>query len=110
MWLSDGALRHMRARAYWRFYRELLPVIIGFTTINVAMFGLMWSYVLSVTVGILISYFSFVYFKKDQFYFYSNLGLTKWRLFEMAFTINGILALVVLSILKLFSSFLFGNI
>ncbi|MCW5519750.1 hypothetical protein J1N09_07860 [Aureitalea sp. L0-47] len=100
----------MRARAYWRFYRELLPVIAGFTMINIALFGLMWSYVLCVTLGTLLGYLGFVYFKSDQFYFYHNLGLTKWRLFEMSFTINGIVALVVLSCLKLLSSLLFVNI
>ena len=75
--------------------------IAAFAAITVTLFGILWGYVFSVTIGLIVGMIGFYAFKRSQFYFYYNLGLTPWRLFKVSFVINGIISFGLFFMLQL---------
>ncbi len=102
-------LKNMPTRAYWQFYKEVLPFVIVFTLLGKIIFGSATALAMFLILGIAIGFLAFYLLKKDQFYFYYNLGLTKWKLFKAVFVINLIVGTPVIILLLIISSFLFGN-
>ena len=98
----------MRLRAYWQFFKELYPFIVAFTALSVTFFGILWGYVLCVTAGLIFGCIGFYTFKRNQFYFYSNIGLTPLKLVSVAFVFNGLISFVLLFLLQLLFIFIRG--
>tara|TARA_R110002124_G_scaffold5301_1_gene33165 strand:+ start:180847 stop:181158 length:312 start_codon:yes stop_codon:yes gene_type:complete len=99
----------MNIRAYWQFYKEVLPFIVFFTLLSKIIFGNISAMVVFLLVGVVIGFLAFSLLKKEQFYFYYNLGITKWKLFKTVFVINLIVGSPIVIVLLILSSFLFGN-
>tara|TARA_R110002072_G_scaffold23949_2_gene81977 strand:+ start:90597 stop:90908 length:312 start_codon:yes stop_codon:yes gene_type:complete len=99
----------MNIRAYWQFYKEVLPFILVFTLLSKIIFGNISAMVVFLLVGVVIGFLAFSLLKKEQFYFYYNLGITKWKLFKTVFVINLIVGSPIVIVLLILSSFLFGN-
>lgn len=99
----------MMIRAYWQFYKTIFPFIAAFSILGIAFMGLYWGFVLFVTFGLLIGFLGFQYFYSDQFYFYFNLGLTKWKLIGASFLLNLLIGIPLFSILIIFISFILGD-
>jgi hypothetical protein len=99
----------MNLRAYWQFYKTIFPFIAAFSIISIAFAGYFWGFVLFATLGLPFGFLGFQVFHKEQFYFYYNLGQTKWRLFKASFLINLLVGIPVFSILILFITFIVGD-
>jgi len=97
-------------RAYWQFYKTIFPFIIAFSILSMLYLGLIWGFLLFATIGLSIGFFGFRTFYNDQFYFYFNLGITKWKLFKASFLINLLVGIPIFSVLLIFISFLLGDI
>ena len=99
----------MLIRAYWNFYKELLTFIAAFAVLSILLFGMLWGYLLFITVGLAIGFLGFEVFYKEQYYFYFNLGLTRKKLLIVSFCVNAILGLPILGLLSLLIQLLFGT-
>ncbi len=100
----------MAIRAYWQFYKTIFPFIAAFSILSMLYVGLLWGFVLFLTIGLLFGFIGFRTFYNDQFYFYFNLGITKWKLFKVSFIINILVGIPVFSVLIIFITFIFGNL
>jgi len=102
-------LEGMYLRAYWRFYKEILPFVAAFGIICGFLFGFIWGYLLFISLGILVGFVGFNAFNKNQYYFYYNLGITQWKLLKTSFVINCITGLAAFSFLQLLSFIILGS-
>ena len=96
-------------RALWHFYKDLLPFILAFTLLCKIVFGSLIAFFLFLTIGIFIGFFAFNLIKKQEFYFYYNLGYTKWKLFKVVFLINLIVGGPIVMVLLTIITIIFGN-
>lgn len=99
----------MMVRAYWQFYKTLFPFIAAVAILGIAFMGLLWGFVIFATFALILGFLGFKYFYSNQFYFYFNLGLTKWKLFAASFLINILVGVPIFSILIIFINFIFGD-
>jgi hypothetical protein len=103
-------MNKIHTRALWHFYKSLLPFILAFTLLCNLVFGSLPALILFFTIAIFIGFFAFSLFKKQEFYFYYNIGYTKWKLFKVVFVINilvgGPIVLTILTLITL----IFGDI
>jgi hypothetical protein len=81
----------MKVRAYWQFYKEMAPFVFAFTALCLALFGLLWGMLLHFALAPILGLLGFNALKKEQFYFYYNMGITKKRLIGSSYLINGLL-------------------
>jgi hypothetical protein len=99
----------MPTRAYWQFYKEIIPFILIFTVICKIIFGAVTGVFVFLTFGIFIGFLAFWLLKKDEFYFYYNIGLTKWKLFKGVFLINLVVGTPIIVLVLIIISLLFGD-
>ncbi|MGB3344973.1 MAG: hypothetical protein WBA61_13785 [Aequorivita sp.] len=97
-------------RAYWQFYKSIFPFIASFSILSLLFLGLVWGFILFATISLLVGFMGFRVFYNDEYYFYYNLGITKWRLLKVSFIINLTAGLLIFSIIIIFISFVFGNL
>jgi|TARA_R110002110_G_scaffold196658_1_gene406557 hypothetical protein len=60
-------------------------------------------------IGVFIGFFAFNLIKKQEFYFYHNLGFSKWKLFKVAFILNLVLGTPIVIITLVIITMLFGD-
>ena len=98
----------MLISAYWQFYKSIFPFIVAFTVICIIGLGIYWGFLLCISLGLLIGFFGFSTFRKDEYYFYYNLGLTKLKLLKVTFIINFLVRIPFFFILILLNTLFFG--
>lgn len=96
-------------RAYWQFYKTIFPFIAAFSILSMLYVGLHWGFIFFVTIGLLFGFVGFRAFYNNQYYFYYNLGLSKWKLLRVSFLINLLVGIPIFSVLIIFINFVFGN-
>jgi len=99
----------MNIRAYIQFYKDIIPFVLVFTVVSKILFGSLSAIIIFLTLGIGIGFLAFSLIKKKEFYFYYNLGITKWKLFKSVFLINLIVGTPLLIIFFLTLSYIFGD-
>lgn len=99
----------MPIRAYIQFYKDIIPFVLIFTILSKILFGSISAIIIFLTIGIGIGFLAFSLLKKQEFYFYYNLGITKWKLFKSVFFINLIIGTPLLILFFLTLSFIFGD-
>ena len=99
----------MPTRALWSLYKSLLPYVLAFTLLCKIVFGSLIAFFLFLTIGILVGFFVFGLIKKQEFYFYYNLGYTKWKLFKVVFLINILVGGPILMAILILITFIFGD-
>ena len=99
----------MPIRAYIQFYKNIIPFVLAFTLLSKILFGSFPAIIIFLTLGIGIGFLAFSLIKKKEFYFYYNLGITKWNLFKSVFLINLIVGTPLLIVLFLTISYIFGD-
>lgn len=97
-------------RAYWQFYKSIFPFIAAFSILSTLYVGLLWGFVIFATIGLLMGFVGFKSFYNNQFYFYFNLGITKWMLFRASFLINVLVGIPLYSFLIILLFFVFGKL
>ena len=98
----------MNLRAYWQFYRTMLPFCLAFGIVTMLAVGLLWGFLFFTIVGPLIGLLGFKAFRNGEYFFYYNLGLTKLKLFRVAFIFNLAVAIPVFCLLSLFKFLVIG--
>lgn len=78
----------MNFRPYWQFYKAIFPFVLGTGLLAVGIFGVYWGYALFCTLGLFFGFIGFKNFRKDEYYTYYNLGITKFKLLKTSFIIN----------------------
>jgi hypothetical protein len=99
----------MNLRAHWQFYKSIFPFIAAFALVGIIALGALWGFVVFCSLGLWFGFFGFSNFRKDDYYFYHNLGLTRWHLIKSSFIINLIVGLPVFILLVILFLFLFGR-
>jgi len=99
----------MNIRPYWQYYKDIFPFIAGFGMICCIATSVLWGFGLFCTLGVLFGFFGFQVFKNDQYYFYYNLGITKWKLLKVSFIINLLVGVPIFSFLLISFYFFFGS-
>ena len=99
----------MNLRAHWQFYKTLSPFIAAFGLVSVVALGVLWGFAIFCTLGLWFGFVGFANFRKDEYYFYHNLGLTKWQLIKSSFVINLLVGLPIFILLTIFFLFIFGG-
>ncbi len=99
----------MPIRAYFQFYKDVILYILIFTFICMLLFGIAAAFLIFTTLGIFIGFLVFELVKKEEYYFYYNLGITKWKLFKVVFLLNLVIGTPIVLILLLITSYFIGN-
>lgn len=99
----------MLFRAYIQFYKDIIPYVLTFTILSKFLFGNLSAIIIFLTLGIAIGFLAFNLLKKKEFYFYYNLGITKWKLLKSVFLINLVVGTPLLILLFLILTFIFGD-
>ncbi|PHS64137.1 MAG: hypothetical protein COB12_08355 [Flavobacterium sp.] len=99
----------MPIRAYFQFYKDVILYILIFTFICMLLFGIAAAFLIFTTLGIFIGFLVFELLNKEEYYFYYNLGITKWKLFKVVFLINLIIGTPIVLVLLLITSYFIGN-
>ena len=99
----------MPIRAYIQFYKDIIPFVLVFTLLSKVLFGSLPAIIIFLTIGIGIGFLAFSLLKNKEFYFYYNLGITKWNLFKSVFLINLIVGTPILILFFLTLSYIFGD-
>ncbi len=99
----------MNVRAYWQFYKDIFPFIAAFGIVCAIATNVFWAFTLFCTIGLLIGFLGFQFFKKGEYYFYYNLGITKWNLLKISFFINLLIAIPLFLILLTCFYLFFGD-
>lgn len=99
----------MPIRAYIQFYKDTIPYIVLFTLVSGLIFGIIPAFFIFITIGILIGFLAFYLLKKQELYFYYNLGITKWKLLKVVFIINLVVGTPIVLLVLLILSFFIGN-
>ncbi len=73
------------------------------------LFGIAAAFLIFTTLGIFIGFLVFELLKKEEYYFYYNSGITKWKLFKAVFLINLIIGAPIVLIFLLITSYFIGN-
>ena len=100
----------MFIRAYLQFYKDIIPFTLVFTLISSLIFGIISAFILFLTIGVLIGFLAFSLLSKNEFYFYYNLGLNKWKLFKAVFLLNLIIGAPIILLLLIIAYYFIGNI
>jgi hypothetical protein len=101
--------KSMNIRPYTQFYKSIFPFVAGFAFVGVMVFGVFWGFFFFVTIALGFGFVGFNTFKKNEWYTYQNLGITKWMLFKGSFFMNLVLGLPVFIFLFLLISFIIGD-
>jgi len=99
----------MPIRAYIQFYKSVILYILIFTFICMLLFGIAAAFLIFITLGIFIGFFVFELLNKEEYYFYYNLGITKWKLFKVVFLINLIIGTPIVLVLLFITFYFIGN-
>ncbi len=99
----------MNTRAYIQFYKDIFPFVFIFTLLSKILFGSIPAIILFTTLAIAFGFLAFSLLRKKEFYFYYNLGITKWKLLKSVFFINLIIGTPLLILLFLIISYIFGD-
>ena len=99
----------MPTRALWNFYKTILPYVLVFTLLCKIVFGSFIAFFLFLSIGVLVGFFAFGLIKRQEFYFYYNLGYTKKKLLKVAFLINLLVGTPILITILILISFIFGD-
>ena len=80
----------MKIRALWRYFIDLNTYNLAFALLLYLLLQLSLVYCLLslISIGVCIGYLGFQYFKKDEYYFYYNLGFTKKKLLQWVWIMN----------------------
>ncbi|MCH9661486.1 MAG: hypothetical protein K0U54_11305 [Bacteroidetes bacterium] len=76
--------------------------------VSVLLFGVIYGYLIFITLGIVVGVLGFETFRKNEYYFYYNKGFTRLKLIKASFAIN-LIASIPLFLIVLAISILFGN-
>ena len=94
----------MSLRPYWQYYKGCFPFLMAIGLLVTVVFGFAWGIVCFVILGPSVSGRAFQVFRNNEYVFYYNLGLTKWKLLKMTFLINLVIAIPVAVLLYLLAS------
>ena len=100
----------MYLRAYWQLYRSIFPFIAAIGIVGVVALGVLWGFLLFCTLGLWFGFMGFSTFRKGEYYFYYNLGLTRWKLFKVSFLFNLVVGVPVFTVLLLIFTIVFGRL
>lgn len=92
----------MNLRAFWKYYRDFNFFNLVFSVISAIYFGVITGLLIFISFGMFIGFFGFHYFRKNEYYLYFNLGLSRSYLIKRVWILNVIFILPVLLILFLF--------
>lgn len=97
-------------RALWHFYKGILPFILAFTALCSLIFGPFIAFVLYILMGQVVGFGVFSLINKQEFYFYYNLGYTKWKLFKATFSFTIAIGTPIVIVLLIIIHLIFGDI
>lgn len=99
----------MNTRAYFQIYKDIFPFVFIFTLLSKILFGSFPAIIIFTTVAIGFGFLAFSLLKKNEFYFYYNLGISKWKLLKSVFLINLIFGTPLLILIFIIISYIFGD-
>lgn len=81
----------------WRYYYDTVIYNIGLSILVGLFSGFLWGVIIFGTLGTVVGFIGYAYFKKNEYYFYYNYGYSKKGLFIKVAAINGLFMLVGIS-------------
>ncbi len=94
----------MSIRPYWEYYKGCFPFLFAIGILVTIAFGFVWGILCYMLLGPYLSGRAFQAFRNNEYVFYYNLGITKWKLLKTTFFINLIIAVPVAIILYVLAS------
>ena len=96
-------------RLYWQGYKSVFPFIISTGLVCTLFAGVLWGFLLYSTVGVFMGYLGFQNFRKDEYFFYHNMGLTKFKLWWNIWLINVIIGVPIFLVWGLLFFLIYGG-
>ena len=85
----------MNYRALFKYAFDINVFNVAFSIIVALILGMLWGIISFATIGLLIGYIGFNSFKKNEYYTYYNLGLSKTQLLLGTLIMNCFMALLL---------------
>ena len=102
-------MNNIPTRALWNFYKDTLFYSIAFTLLSKIAFGNLSALLIFISIGVFIGFWMFYILKKQELYFYYNLGYTKSKLLKVIFLINLLIGMPIVIVILFFMTMLFGD-
>jgi hypothetical protein len=99
----------MNYRPYWQFYKAIFPFVVATGLIAVGILGMYWGYFLFCTLGVAVGFVGFKHFRKEEYYTYFNLGVTKGTLLKTSLIINLLVGLPIFLVFLALFLLIFGK-
>lgn len=87
--------------AFWKYYFDLNFYNLLFSIIVGLVFGLLWFVVSIFSSGFLFAIFAYNLFQRKQYYFYFNLGISKYGLISRSLFLNVFFAISILLVFSI---------
>lgn len=91
----------MNLRAFWKYYLDLNLYNLVFSLFFLMTSGPGWALFVFCSFGIFASLLGFRYFKRNEYYMYYNLGITRTKLILKVWLLNIVIAAPVYLIILL---------
>ncbi|MCH3884684.1 hypothetical protein [Tenacibaculum aquimarinum] len=85
----------MNSKAIGKYFIDINIFNIPFSLLIGLTLGFLWSIITFCSLGILIGYLGFDFFKENEYYSYYNLGFTKSNLLKKVWFLNTSISLVI---------------
>ena len=84
----------MHTKAVLKYFRDINIFNIPFSLLVGLTSGFLWTIVSFASIGILFGFLGFQTFKKDEYFMYYNLGITKSKLLIATTILNGSISIL----------------
>ena len=88
----------MYSKAIFKYYLDINMFNVPFSLIFAFTAGILWSAIIFSSFGIFIGYLGYQTFKKNEYYAYFNLGITKTNLLKRVCSINIMISFLLILI------------
>ena len=92
----------MNIKPFIKYFLDINLYNIIFCTIIILFSNFFWGLIMFISIGILIGMLCFNTFKKNEYFAYYNLGITKNQLIKSTFILNSIISVILYLIYKAF--------
>ena len=100
----------MNIRPYLQFYKAIFPFVAAAGIICLVAFGPIWAFGMFATICLGFGFIGFTAFRKQEYYFYQNLGLTKLKLMKSSFLLNLLIGIPLFSLILLIMFLFLGDL
>ncbi len=99
-------MKRMNRNAIRKYFIDVNTFNIPLTLIIGFIEGILWGLITFCSIGVIVGLIGYQYFKKNEYYTYYNIGLTKKKLIKSVWLFNLIISVVLILTYILFNTWI----